>query len=101
MAANILVFAHETVTPLHGGLTLTMGGVGAARTGWKPALELARAFLRLGRPVSLYSEGRQGPVHAPRRRLDETLAARKPVLAYKTPAPDGAEDSPSSAVGGG
>jgi len=25
------------------------------------------------------------PVHAPRRRLDETLAARKPVLAYKEP----------------
>ena len=31
------------------------------------------------------------PVFAPRRRLDETLAARKPVLAYKTPAPDGAD----------
>ena len=31
------------------------------------------------------------PIHAPRRRLDETLAARKPMLAYKTPAPDGAE----------
>jgi len=29
------------------------------------------------------------PVHAPRRRLDETLAARKPVLVYK--APDQAE----------
>jgi glycine dehydrogenase subunit 2 len=26
------------------------------------------------------------PVHAPRRRLDETLAARKPVLVYKEPA---------------
>ena len=25
------------------------------------------------------------PVHAPRRRLDETLAARKPVLAYRDP----------------
>ena len=25
------------------------------------------------------------PVHAPRRRLDETLAARKPVLTYRTP----------------
>ena len=31
------------------------------------------------------------PVHAPRRRLDETLAARKPVLAYREPAPDAAE----------
>jgi glycine dehydrogenase subunit 2 len=28
------------------------------------------------------------PVYAPRRRLDETLAARKPILAYKEP--DGA-----------
>jgi len=27
------------------------------------------------------------PVHAPRRRLDETLAARKPVLTYKPPEP--------------
>ncbi|MGZ2411517.1 glycine cleavage system P protein (glycine dehydrogenase) subunit 2 [Sphingomonas sp. F9_3S_D5_B_2] len=27
------------------------------------------------------------PVHAPRRRLDETLAARKPVLTYKDPEP--------------
>jgi glycine dehydrogenase subunit 2 len=27
------------------------------------------------------------PVHAPRRRLDETLAARKPVLTYKEPQP--------------
>ena len=25
------------------------------------------------------------PVHAPRRRLDETLAARKPVLVYRDP----------------
>ena len=25
------------------------------------------------------------PVHAPRRRLDETLAARKPVLTYREP----------------
>jgi glycine dehydrogenase subunit 2 len=25
------------------------------------------------------------PVHAPRRRLDETLAARKPVLVYREP----------------
>ena len=42
------------------------------------------------------------PVHAPRRRLDETLAARKPVLAYSTPAPDGAEaDGAATAVVGG
>ena len=27
------------------------------------------------------------PVHAPRRRLDETLAARKPVLTYRDSAP--------------
>jgi glycine dehydrogenase subunit 2 len=30
---------------------------------------------------------KNAPVHAPRRRLDETLAARKPVLAYKEPPP--------------
>ncbi|HEX6218502.1 MAG TPA: aminomethyl-transferring glycine dehydrogenase subunit GcvPB [Sphingomicrobium sp.] len=43
------------------------------------------------------------PIHAPRRRLDETLAARKPVLAYKTPAPDGADEAAGEAalVGGG
>jgi glycine dehydrogenase subunit 2 len=41
------------------------------------------------------------PVFAPRRRLDETLAARKPVLAYKTPAPDGAENGTAVGVGGG
>jgi glycine dehydrogenase subunit 2 len=43
------------------------------------------------------------PVHAPRRRLDETLAARKPILAYKTPAPDGAEagGEETALVGGG
>ena len=27
------------------------------------------------------------PMYAPRRRLDETLAARKPVLTYKEPEP--------------
>jgi glycine dehydrogenase subunit 2 len=27
------------------------------------------------------------PIYAPRRRLDETLAARKPVLTYKEPQP--------------
>ena len=41
------------------------------------------------------------PVHAPRRRLDETLAARKPVLAYKTPAPDGAGTGMAARYGGG
>jgi glycine dehydrogenase subunit 2 len=30
------------------------------------------------------------PVHAPRRRLDETLAARKPVLSYRKPSPNAA-----------
>jgi glycine dehydrogenase subunit 2 len=39
------------------------------------------------------------PVYAPRRRLDETLAARKPILAYQTPAPDGVSAAP--VVGGG
>jgi glycine dehydrogenase subunit 2 len=39
------------------------------------------------------------PVHAPRRRLDETLAARKPVVAWKTPAPDLAEPATPSEKG--
>ena len=34
------------------------------------------------------------PVHAPRRRLDETLAARKPVLSYRSPTPE-ASDGPT------
>ena len=42
---------------------------------------------------------KSAPIHAPRRRLDETLAARKPILAYKTPAPDGV--SAALLVGGG
>ena len=40
------------------------------------------------------------PIYAPRRRLDETLAARKPILAYKTPAPDGAENGDGTEIGG-
>ena len=39
------------------------------------------------------------PVHAPRRRLDETLAARKPVLAYRNPVPEGADLPTPSEVG--
>jgi glycine dehydrogenase subunit 2 len=30
------------------------------------------------------------PIYAPRRRLDETLAARKPVLTYRNPVPEAA-----------
>jgi glycine dehydrogenase subunit 2 len=41
------------------------------------------------------------PMFAPRRRLDETLAARKPVLAYQTPAPDGAGNGFGAEFGGG
>ena len=41
------------------------------------------------------------PIFAPRRRLDETLAARKPVLAWKTPAPDGADNGEGTEFGGG
>ena len=40
------------------------------------------------------------PIFAPRRRLDETLAARKPVLAWKTPAPDGADSGEGAELGG-
>ena len=41
------------------------------------------------------------PVFAPRRRLDETLAARKPVLTWQNAVPDGAEDGSAARVGGG
>ena len=44
---------------------------------------------------------RAAPMFAPRRRLDETLAARKPVLAYETPAPDGATNGYGEEFGGG
>ncbi len=40
------------------------------------------------------------PVFAPRRRLDETLAARKPVLAFRTAAPDGAAAGDPTELGG-
>jgi glycine dehydrogenase subunit 2 len=42
---------------------------------------------------------KHAPVHAPRRRLDETLAARKPVLAWKEPSPPAGEPSPSECGG--
>jgi glycine dehydrogenase subunit 2 len=41
------------------------------------------------------------PVHAPRRRLDETLAARKPILTFRNAAPDGAESGTAEHIGGG
>ncbi len=41
------------------------------------------------------------PVHAPRRRLDETQAARKPVLSYNNPAPDGSSTGLGAHFGGG
>ena len=41
------------------------------------------------------------PVYAPRRRLDETLAARKPVLTYNNPAPDGSSTGLGAHFGGG
>jgi glycine dehydrogenase subunit 2 len=41
------------------------------------------------------------PVYAPRRRLDETLAARKPVLSYNNPAPDGSSTGLGAHFGGG
>jgi glycine dehydrogenase subunit 2 len=43
---------------------------------------------------------KSAPMHAPRRRLDETLAARKPVVAWKTPAPDADQISGRNEVGG-
>jgi glycine dehydrogenase subunit 2 len=41
------------------------------------------------------------PVYAPRRRLDETQAARKPVLTYNNPAPDGSSTGLGAHFGGG
>ena len=41
------------------------------------------------------------PIYAPRRRLDETLAARKPVLTYDNPAPDGSSTGLGAHFGGG
>jgi glycine dehydrogenase subunit 2 len=41
------------------------------------------------------------PVHAPRRRLDETLAARKPVLTWQNPAPEAAGSAEGTMIGGG
>jgi len=43
---------------------------------------------------------KSAPIHAPRRRLDETLAARRPILAYKTPAPTGSEAGIGTKIGG-
>jgi glycine dehydrogenase subunit 2 len=40
------------------------------------------------------------PIHAPRRRLDETLAARKPILTYRNPVPEGAEAGEGVELGG-
>jgi glycine dehydrogenase subunit 2 len=41
------------------------------------------------------------PIYAPRRRLDETQAARKPVLTYDNPAPDGSSTGLGAHFGGG
>ncbi|MCY7398482.1 MAG: aminomethyl-transferring glycine dehydrogenase subunit GcvPB, partial [Sphingomonas bacterium] len=40
------------------------------------------------------------PIYAPRRRLDETLAARKPILTYQHPVPEGAEAGEGVELGG-
>ena len=44
---------------------------------------------------------KEAPVYAPRRRLDETLAARKPILSYNNPAPDGSSTGLGAHFGGG
>ena len=41
------------------------------------------------------------PYYAPRRRLDETQAARKPVLAYKEPVPEASSTGMAAKYGGG
>jgi glycine dehydrogenase subunit 2 len=42
---------------------------------------------------------KEAPIYAPRRRLDETLAARKPVLTYRNPVPGAAGAPTPSEVG--
>ncbi|MEJ7776232.1 MAG: aminomethyl-transferring glycine dehydrogenase subunit GcvPB [Sphingomicrobium sp.] len=42
---------------------------------------------------------KEAPIYAPRRRLDETLAARKPVLTYRNPVPEAAGAPTPSEVG--
>ena len=44
---------------------------------------------------------RNAPHYAPRARLDETQAARKPVLAYQNPVPEGAGTGIGAKFGGG
>jgi glycine dehydrogenase subunit 2 len=55
----------------------------------KAALDQFIAALRsiAGRAKAGDETLRQAPIHAPRRRLDETAAARKPVLVWREPAP--------------
>ena len=60
------------------------------------ALRSIAARARAGDPAL-----HDAPIYAPRRRLDETLAARKPMLAYRTPAPDGADGGEGAGFGGG
>ena len=53
----------------------------------KAALDQFIGALRsvAGRAKSGDQSLKAAPVHAPRRRLDETLAARRPVLVYQEP----------------
>lgn len=44
---------------------------------------------------------KSAPHHAPRRRLDETLAARKPILAWHEPVPEAAGSDAGANIGGG
>ena len=61
----------------------------------KASLDLFVATLRDLAMAAKRSETERftgAPYHAPRRRLDETLAARKPVLTYKEPEVAGAAE---------
>lgn len=62
----------------------------------------------IGALRSVVAQAQQGnpalksaPHHAPRRRLDETLAARKPILGWKEAAPDAAGTGAGANIGGG
>ncbi len=62
----------------------------------------------IGALKSVAAQAKQGhpalkgaPHYAPRRRLDETAAARKPVLGWKEPVPEAAGSGAGAGVGGG
>ena len=97
------------------GLVAVLGAPNAGKStlvnalvGQKVAIVSAKAQTTRARLMGIAIEGEAQillvdtpGIFAPRRRLDETLAARKPVLAYKAPAPDGSSTGLAAKYGGG